>query len=451
MRNTNFYFSSNNKDDLLFDNVEPEEQIRKYSGDNNKAIKLLIVDDDDDIHQVTHMVLDDFQYRNNHLDILDAFSANHAKQILEKHPDIAVVLLDVVMETDQAGLEFVNYIRNVLENPYIRIILRTGQPGHAPELQVVQNYDINDYRDKSELTAGKLISSVTAAIRSYQDIRTIETMAHEVTNLEKVVSERTTELQRLNKQLEKRVSDRTRELEIAKEKAEQASQAKTQFLSRVSHELRTPMNAILGFSQLLEMNKDANLNEEQAEYVAEILKGGHHLLSLINELLDITRIERGQIKLNNETFSVKQIFSETIPLIQPLLDEKSVQISNQVCLDKDITIQTDKTRFKQVLLNLISNAAKYNHDSGSITLNCTSDNQNLLISIKDTGIGIPQDKVDSIFMPFIRVDPYSPVDGSGIGLAVCKQIVEAMGGEIGVESMNGLGSRFWFSIPIQQV
>jgi signal transduction histidine kinase len=313
----------------------------------------------------------------------------------------------------------------------------------------VQDYDINDYRDKSELTAGKLISAVTAALRSYQDIRTIETMALKVANLENIVSERTQALQNMNQALEERIKDRTQELELAKQEAERASQAKSQFLSRVSHELRTPMNAILGFSQLLEINANNNLSEDQIEYVEEILKGGNHLLSLINELLDISRIERGQIKLNNEEFSVKQIFNDAIQLIQPALTEKQINLVEYICESDDIKIETDKTRFKQVLLNLISNAAKYNRDNGTISLYCELDNGKLKIKIEDTGIGIPKDQLDSIFAPFIRVDPYSTVEGSGIGLAVCKQIIEAMGGQIGVESDEGKGSCFWFTIPVK--
>ncbi len=150
MWNINHYYFADDKDDWFLSDMQAETT----SDSNNLALsednfKLLIVDDDEDIHTVTQMVLEDFKFLGHDLTLLNAYSANHAKQLLEQNPDVAVILLDVVMETDSAGLELVDYIRNILGNPYVRIILRTGQPGQAHELQVVQQYDINDYRDKS--------------------------------------------------------------------------------------------------------------------------------------------------------------------------------------------------------------------------------------------------------------------------------------------------------------
>lgn len=449
MWNPSLFCNSDDKDKLLFQFSEHQSDNDAVRPTSGKPINILVVDDDEDIHQVTHMVLDDYRYRDQQIQLLDAYSANHAKQLLEQHPDIAVILLDVVMETDHAGLDLVNYIRSVLNNNYVRIILRTGQPGQAPELQVVRDYDIHDYRDKSELTAGKLISAVTAAIRSYQDIRTIESMAMKVSNLEAMVAERTQQLQTLNRELEHRVEMRTEELHKALQVAEQASQAKSVFLSRVSHELRTPMNAILGFAQLLQLNFSETMNHDQNEYVDEIIKGGNHLLALINELLDISRIERGELQLKIENFTIVDLLSEIQHLLQPLMDSKHIKFDTSLCLPDEFTIVGDRTRFKQVLINLLGNATKYNKENGNIVMNCDHDDENITISIRDSGIGIAKEDIDNIFIPFIRVNPYSSVEGTGIGLAVCKQIIEAMGGTIGVDSELGQGSRFWFTVPLQ--
>lgn len=157
-------------DDLIF----AEESNRNQPSTPERSWKLLIVDDDDFVHKVTTMVLEDYTFEGQRLQFLQAFSAEEGKAILREHPDIAVVLLDVVMETPQAGLDLADWIRNELDNHLVRIILRTGQPGEAPEQEVIFQYDINDYKEKSELTSQKLATTVTTAIRSYRDIRTIE-------------------------------------------------------------------------------------------------------------------------------------------------------------------------------------------------------------------------------------------------------------------------------------
>ncbi|MBD3669626.1 MAG: hybrid sensor histidine kinase/response regulator [Gammaproteobacteria bacterium] len=441
---------SNNGNTPLFDDAAGKDAKTNRQRATTRPIKILIIDDEEDIHRVTEMVLGNYTYKNRPLEMLSAYSANHARQLLEQHKDIAVILLDVVMETDNAGLELVDYTRNVINNKHVRIILRTGQPGQAPESKVIQNYDINDYREKSELTAGKLISAVTAAIRNYLDIQVIEQLALDKSQLETLVAERTRNLEELNRDLDKLVKQRTAELEIEKENAEAASLAKTEFLSRVSHELRTPMNAIMGFAQLMDLDRN-DFDKEHATALQEILKASEHLLTLINELIEISSIESGYVELQIEPVNLCNVVHDALELMKPMADKRDINLIDQTKAHDDIFITTDITRLRQVLINLLTNAIKYNREQGTVTVDCRSDRDedNIILEIKDTGIGIPTTSQLKIFQPFHRVDPYHAEEGSGLGLSVCKTIVEILGGDMGVQSDGETGSTFWFSLPLK--
>ena len=236
-----------------------------------------------------------------------------------------------------------------------------------------------------------------------------------------------------------------RDLEKAKALTEQASQAKTEFLSRMSHELRTPLNAILGFGQLLET--DDRLDTEQKDFVNEINHAGTHLLNLINEVLDLSRIESGKLQINLETFTVKPFVDECIQLVLPLADDQNIQIINQA--SDDMTFYGDKVRFKQVLINLLSNAIKYNRPNGEVFVSTFEKNRRYNgISIRDTGEGIPKSKIDDLFEPFNRLNAEEKnIDGTGIGLAISKRFAEMMHGKIEVESKIGNGTTFSLLLP----
>ncbi len=256
------------------------------------------------------------------------------------------------------------------------------------------------------------------------------------------------EIRRLNAQLEQRVAERTAELHRAKEEAERASVAKSEFLSRMSHELRTPLNAVLGFAQLLEMEP---LPAEQRESVAHILQGGRHLLRLINEVLDISRIEAGRLTLSPEPVHVAGALQEVLDLIAPLAAQRNVRLSTEAA-DGDAFVLADLQRLKQVLLNLLSNAVKYNVPGGSVTVSRETSRPGWLrLSVRDTGRGIPPEKLDQVFVPFARLGAeQTGVEGTGIGLALSKGLVEVMGGEMGVESAVGEGSTFWVELPLAE-
>jgi PAS domain S-box-containing protein len=234
-------------------------------------------------------------------------------------------------------------------------------------------------------------------------------------------------------------------LRAARDEAERANQAKSQFLSRMSHELRTPLNAILGFGQLLEMDP---LGPEQGDSVEHILKAGRHLLGLIDEVLDIARIEAGRLRLSLEPVPVKQVLDEARSLLRPLAAERNMRLEVEAAETVNLYVLADHQRLQQVLLNLLSNAVKYTPEGGSVTLACQEAPGNRVrFKVSDTGPGIPSEKLAVLFTPFERLGvEASGIEGSGLGLALSRGLAEAMGGTMGVESTVGRGSTFWVEL-----
>src|SRR5207247_1289438 len=246
-------------------------------------------------------------------------------------------------------------------------------------------------------------------------------------------------------ELERRVEERTHELSEATAEAGRAPRAKSEFLSRMSHELRTPLNAILGFGQVLEMD---SLDKEQRDSVAHILAAGRHLLGLIDEVLDIARIEAGRLTLSLVPVGMRTVLDDGRSLIRPLGEERRVEVRVESPAASDLYVLADRQRLKQVLLNLLSNAVKYNRADGSIAVWCDTVPENRLrLNVRDTGLGIPPDKLGQLFTPFERLGAEATgVSGTGLGLALSKGLVDAMGGAIGVESTPGQGSIFWVEL-----
>ena len=530
--------------------------------------RILIVDDDDGIHQATLLALGLLRFRGRPFQFLSAHSAAEACALLSSTPDIALVLLDVVMETEDAGLRLVRTIREDLNNHLARIVLRTGQPGLAPQQQVIVDYDIDDYKNKAELTGAKLFSTVVCALRAYDNLRAmaeqqaaLRASLKTVQNLELALNEhaivavterdgrlrtvndkfcrlacassetllnshhaplleRATTLGRaglslgqclaegrvwqgelshvqpdgtqrwaettvvpfldehghhthsvavatdvtearlarqqileLNHDLELRVQRRTNELEEAKQVAEAANHAKSIFLANMSHEIRTPLNAVLGYAQLL--SRDPQLPQSLRSIVVPIEKAGAHLLTLINDILDLSKIEAGGMSLDSVEMDLGALASEMGDLFALRCAQRGIGWRCELQLPTPCVLRGDAGKLRQVLLNLLSNAVKFT-DCGEVLLRirvlgeAAPDTPSLRLEfeVSDTGLGIPEAQQALVFAPFHQAEAGEQRGGTGLGLAISSRQVELMGGRLQLQSREGQGSRFSFCLQL---
>jgi len=236
------------------------------------------------------------------------------------------------------------------------------------------------------------------------------------------------------------------EVRDARTEADRANRAKSEFLSLMSHDLRTPLNAILGFAQLLELD---DLDESQIEYVQQILSGGRHLLELINEVLDITRVESGQLAISPEPVLVRDVVEHAVELVHPLAAQRHIAVTIASLGDHE-AVQADRQRLSQILLNLLSNAVKYNTARGQVTVSGQRVSPDRYrIAVTDTGAGIPESKLSLLFKPFERLGAeQTAIEGTGLGLALSRSLAAAMGGALGVDSVVDRGSTFWVELSI---
>ncbi len=263
------------------------------------------------------------------------------------------------------------------------------------------------------------------------------------------------DIQRMNAELERKVRERTKELEIVNEMLQRsnadlqrANSLKSEFLANMSHELRTPLNAIIGFSELLLDETCGSLIDDQRDYVGDILSSGRHLLELINDILDLSKIEAGKMRLLRERFELGPVVEEAASLLRVEASKKRIELSISVP-DHDYAIRADRSKIKQILYNLLSNSVKFTPEEGSIRVSAAAGEDLVRFEVTDTGIGIPEEEQERVFEAFTQVDgSYSRrYQGTGLGLTLVKKFVQMHGGRLWLESRVGSGSTFRFTIP----
>jgi signal transduction histidine kinase len=405
-----------------------------------QTVRVLIVDDEPVVHKTTHLILDDFIFDNKKIEIIDAYSASEAQNLLYRDKDIAVILLDVVMETTDAGLKLVKYIRDVMHNTYIRIILRTGQPGDAPEEEVIVTYDINDYKSKTELTSIKLKTALITCIRSYEALKTIEEYNRE---LENKVEVRTAELQESYKKLE----EQSVILEKNNSELKMLNETKNEFIGIAAHDLRNPLGVIYSITKFFTEDLSENLDVTQKELIKAVKESSEFMLNLLNELLDVSKIESGKLNLDFVKNDYIKLLEKNIKFNNEISKQKNITIT-AVFSDTEIEFYFDKLKVEQILNNLISNSVKYSFPDTTVKIEVFKENDFIITKVIDQGQGIPANELKNVFKPFKKtsVQATAGETSTGLGLSIVKKIVEGHKGKITVESEVGKGSVFTFSL-----
>lgn len=378
-------------DELLFADEKEFETVAHEP----KPWKILIVDDEEEVHTVTRLVLSDFTFEGRGLEMLSAYSGKEAMELLKEVDDIAVVLLDVVMEENHTGLDVAKRIREELNNPFTRIILRTGQPGQAPENKVISELDINDYKQKTELTAQKLYVTITTALRSYRDLKTIET-------------------------------NRNSLLQLA---------------MSVAHQIRNRTMSIAGFANIAV--RELSAGEDATSHLSTIRTEASRLEALVASVSDYASLTRG-IK---EHILLKNLINEAYTAAEKQLAAKNIALADVATMTvtvDDFMIETDKGLFVRMLEELILNAVVFKKEHCHITIAASPLNEGCILTVADNGVGISSEIISFIFDPFFSSLP----DGVGMGLCTVKKIVDEHGWEISVVSSEEHGSTFEIVIPV---
>jgi len=377
---------------------------------NSLPWKILIVDDNKHVHSITKSVLKNFIFDDRALYMKSAYDSKEAYNILEKDPDYALVLLDVVMETPDAGLVLVKKIREVLHNSSTRIVLRTGEPNSAPETLVISEYDIHDYKDKTDLSDIKLITTITSALRSYRDIKKIK---DNEAYLQKVVDERTRDLKLLNEELETRVKS---QISYMIEQYKYAQIGET--IAMIAHQWRQPLGSIsaIVINNLTKYELEILNLEEVNKDLYRIQDVLQHLSSTINEFRDFFKPAK-----EKENCDIEELIDSSLNLVESALSFKNITVIKNYKTSP--TILSFKNEIKQVFLNILNNAKDSIEfiENPTIVIDVREEDNFIKVAIEDNGKGIEIEDMDKIFEPYFST---KSKNGTGLGLYMSKMIVE---------------------------
>jgi signal transduction histidine kinase len=432
-----------NETALFDDEVPTSEPILHYGW------KILIVDDEEDVHQVTHFVLDDFTYSDKGLQIFSAYSAKQARELMLDNRDIAIILLDVVMETDDAGLEFVKYVREELKNKFVQIILRTGQAGYAPEKKVISQYEINDYKNKAELTEQKLFTTITANLRAYDNLVNLEILRQ---SLEEKVYLRTRQLREKNTELinlNQELIELNHSLRELTEDLRELTEEKNQFLAIAATDLKKPLEAIQELSTLMQRSSNQFSQEKVIEFAKIIEVSSQRMTQLIQNLLQANDIETGKFDIPLGIYDVSSSLQFLADDYLDVAREKGIRLQVDVPYE-ECKLLVNKRALLQVLDNLISNAIKYSPYGKTVFIRFIKNDKLMRCEIQDEGVGISEDEQQQLFNKFSRLSPQPTGDEAitGLGLFIVKKLVETMNGKISCNSIIGKGTTFIVEFPL---
>jgi signal transduction histidine kinase len=420
-------------DELFLTDQESElVEIGRKEVDSLERWKILIVDDEEDIHSVTRIALKGFTFRGKPVDFYDAYSAAEAEKILKEHPDTALILLDVVMETTNAGLDLVKIIRDKLGNKVTQIIIRTGQPGQAPERDVIVSYEINDYKTKTELTSFKLFTVALASLRAFEAMQQIG---------------------RLNEEFKLEINRRIRKEKVlvhAKEKAEKAEQQKSVFLHEMSEKVQGPLNLILDSSDTIRKEVKDQVNDNIRQLFDDMNYSGKEIIRAVQMINDLSEIQANNYELNREKISLSDMIRDILADEEYVIHKNGVDlvVENKASTD---AIKIDEYAFSQILSNVIDNAVKNTQD-GHIEIKVHHENEkSLKISVSDSGRGISQSFQKEMYHPFKRESTNTANGhGLGLGLTLTKEFCKLLNVNINIASKPGQGTRVNLIIPLSE-